>query len=78
MSPSPGAWFLHKNNRLKIIKAEKISKNGKIGEILSDDFVIGCGSGAIKIIAIQKEGKKILNINSFLSGYKIKKGEFVN
>ena len=78
LSPSPGAWFLHKNNRLKIIKAEKISKNGKIGEILSDDFVIGCGSGAIKIIAIQKEGKKILNINSFLSGYKIKKGEFVN
>ena len=78
LSPFPGAWFLHKNNRLKIIKAEKISKNGKIGEILSDDFVIGCGSGAIKIIAIQKEGKKILNINSFLSGYKIKKGEFVN
>ena len=78
LSPSPGAWFLHKNNRLKIIKAEKISKNGKIGEILSDDFIIGCGSGAIKIIAIQKEGKKILNISSFLSGYKIKKGEFVN
>ncbi len=78
LSPFPGAWFLHKNNRLKIIKAEKISKNGKIGEILSDDFVIGCGSGAIKIIAIQKEGKKILNTSSFLSGYKIKKGEFVN
>ena len=78
LSPSPGAWFLHKNNRLKIIKAEKISKNGKIGEILSDDFVIGCGSGAIKIIAIQKEGKKILKTSSFLSGYKIKKGEFVN
>ena len=78
LSPSPGAWFLHKNNRLKIIKAEKINKNGKIGEILSDDFVIGCGSEAIKIIAIQKEGKKVLNISSFLSGYKIKKGEFVN
>ena len=78
LSPFPGAWFLHKNNRLKIIKAEKISKNGKIGEILSDDFVIGCGSGAIKIIAIQKEGKKILKTSSFLSGYKIKKGEFVN
>ncbi len=78
LSPFPGAWFIHKNNRLKIIKAEKISKNGKIGEILSDDFIIGCGSGAIKIIAIQKEGKKILNISSFLSGYKIKKGEFVN
>ena len=78
LSPFPGAWFLHKNNRLKIIKAEKINKNGKIGEILSDDFVIGCGSEAIKIIAIQKEGKKVLNISSFLSGYKIKKGEFVN
>ena len=58
LSPFPGAWFMHKENRLKIVKAEKISKNGKKGEVLSEDLIIACGSEAIKITAIQKEGKK--------------------
>ncbi len=77
LSPFPGAWFYHNNNRLKIIKAEKINKSGKSGEVLSEDLIIACGFGSIKIIKIQKEGKKILDINEFLSGYKIKKGEFL-
>ena len=78
LSPSPGAWFTHKNSRLKIIKAKKINKSGKIGEILTEDLVVACGSEAIKIIMIQKEGKKILNAKDFLSGFKIKKGEFLS
>ncbi len=77
LSPFPGAWFYHNNNRLKIIKAEKINKSGKSGKVLSEDLIIACGFGSIKIIKIQKEGKKILDINEFLSGYKIKKGEFL-
>ena len=77
LSPFPGAWFYHKNNRLKIIKAEKTNKSGKSGEVLTEDLIIACGFGSIKIIKIQKEGKKILDINEFLSGYKIKKGEFL-
>ena len=51
--------------------------SGKSGEVLTEDLVIACGFGSIKIIKIQKEGKKILDINDFLSGYKIKKGEFL-
>ena len=77
LSPFPGARFYHKSNRIKIIKAEKINKSGKSGEVLTEDLVIACGFESIKIIKIQKEGKKILDINDFLSGYKIKKGEFL-
>ena len=77
LSPFPGAWFYHKSSRLKIIKAEKTIMSGKSGEVLTEDLVIACGFESIKIIKIQKEGKKILDINDFLSGYKIKKGEFL-
>ncbi len=77
LSPYPGAWFYHKSNRLKIIKAEKINMSGKSGEVLTEDLIIACGFGSLKIIKIQKEGKKILDTNDFLSGYKIKKGEFL-
>ena len=75
LSPFPGAWFEHRNNRLKIIKAEETDLRGKIGEIINDNLTIGCLDKSIKIIKIQKAGKKILNTNEFLAGYSLKKGE---
>ena len=58
LSPFPGAWFMHKNNRLKIVKAEKISKNGKSGEVLSEDLIIACEHKAIKILSFKNKVKK--------------------
>ena len=78
LSPSPGAWFNHNNNRLKIIKAEEINIAGKIGEIIDHNLTIGCLKNSIRILEIQKEGKKILNATEFLDGYNIKKGEIIN
>ena len=37
--------------------------------------MVGCKEKSIKILLIQKEGKKILKTKEFLAGYKIKKGE---
>ncbi|MDC0628073.1 methionyl-tRNA formyltransferase [Pelagibacteraceae bacterium] len=78
LSPFPGAWFNHNNNRLKIIKAEEINIRGKIGEIIDHNLTIGCFNNSLRILEIQKEGKKILNSKEFLDGYKIKKGEIIN
>ena len=75
LNPFPGTWFKHKNNRIKIIDASEINKNGKKGEVIDDNLTIACGNGALKVEKIQKEGKKILDTKSFLAGYQIKKGE---
>ena len=75
LSPFPGAWFKHKQNRLKIIKAEESHLTGQEGEVLDNDLTIGCSENSIKILKIQKEGKKSLDTKDFLSGYAIKKGE---
>ena len=42
--------------------------------VLNDNFEIGCKNKSIKILSIQREGKKIQNINEFVLGTKIKKG----
>ena len=78
LNPVPGAWFEHKGSRFKIIKAVESELTGKEGEILDDNLTIACKNNSIKIISIQKEGKKILNTKSFLSGYKLSKGEFLS
>ena len=77
LNPYPGVWFKHNGKRIKILQAELSDNQGKIGEVLTDDLVVGCNDKAIKINLIQKEGKAVLDATSFLAGYKIVKGEIL-
>ena len=67
-------FFIYKGERYKILKAEKSNKIGEIGNVLSDNLEIGCKEKSIKILEIQREGKRPQKINEFLLGSKIKKG----
>ena len=58
----------------KILKAEKSSTAGKPGDIVSENFEVCCGEGSIKVLSIQREGKRVQQINEFLLGTQIKKG----
>ena len=72
--PYPGAFFSFNGERYKILKAEKSHTKGKAGNIISEDFEIGCGEGSIKVLNIQREGKRVQQISEFLFGTQIKKG----
>ena len=72
--PYPGAFFLFNGERYKILKAEKTHTNGVPGIVISENFEICCGEGSIKVLTIQREGKRIQQINEFLQGSQIKKG----
>jgi methionyl-tRNA formyltransferase len=73
--PSPGAFFIFKEERYKILKAELGTKSGEIGEVMTSDLEIGCGDQkSIKVIEIQRQGKKPQNINEFVLGSQIIKG----
>ena len=67
--PKPGAWFIYKGERIKIIKANKINELGESSTILSKDFMIACKDGAIRPLLIQREGKKIVSLDEFLRGF---------
>ena len=69
--PSPGAWFEFKSERYKILKAELSIKDGKPGHVLSNSLEIGCGEKSIKIIEIQRQGKKSQKTSEFLLGSQI-------
>ena len=72
--PKPGCWFNFENNRYKILKAVLSGQNKKPGEILDEKLTISCGSKSIKVIKIQREGKKPQSVEDFLLGSKLKKG----
>ena len=74
----PNSFFIYKGERYKILKAEISSKIGEMGNVLSDSLDIGCKNGSIKVLKIQREGKRPQNINEFVLGSKIIKGSNLN
>jgi len=76
--PFPGAFFLYKGERYKILKAKLSNTTGDQGVILNDNFEIGCVKDSIKVLEIQREGKKVQKIKEFLLGTQIKKGTNLN
>ena len=79
LSPSPGAFFNFEGQRYKILKAEVANGIGKNGEVLTDSLEIACGKNqSIKIIEIQREGKRVQKINEFMLGSQIKKGSVIS
>ena len=73
--PAPGAFFIFNGERYKILKAEIGNGIGKNGEILNDKLEIACKNNkSIKILEIQRQGKKSQKISEFMLGSQMKKG----
>jgi len=75
---SPGAWFIYNGERYKVLKAEISNGVGKTGAVLNDYLEVSCYDKSVKILEIQREGKRPQNINEFMLGSQIKKGSNLN
>ena len=73
-----GAHFIFQGARYKILKAELNNLSGKPGEIIGDSLEIACKEKSIKVMMIQREGKKPQKTTEFLLGSQIKKGLFLS
>jgi len=77
LNPYPLGWTTLDFNETKIIKAEKVIEavyNYYPGTIVSDNkkFLHYCTKdGAISILELKMQGKKAMDIKSFLNGYSI-------
>ena len=77
--PLPGAFFNFNGERYKILKAEIGNGIGKVGEVINDKLEIACiNNQSIKILEIQRQGKKPQKIGEFMLGSRIKKGSILN
>ena len=77
--PIPGAFFNFNGERYKILKAEIVNGIGDIGEVITDSLEIACRNNkSIKILEIQREGKRSQKIEEFMLGSQIKKGSVIS
>jgi len=78
LSPFPGAWaeadFGKGPERLKLLRCEHAEGEGTPGTFLDDEGRIACGSGALRLINVQRAGKGPMTFTDFARGVKIGKG----
>ncbi|AGS20286.1 methionyl-tRNA formyltransferase [Rhizobium etli] len=72
LAPFPGAWFEleigGKPERVKVLGSELAEGQGTAGQLLTDDLLVGCASGAVRLTRLQKAGGKPLAAADFLRG----------
>jgi methionyl-tRNA formyltransferase len=78
LSPFPGAWceteIGGRLERLKLLRSTLSDGAGEPGGILDDRLTVACGSGAIRLVEVQRAGGRPITSQEFLRGAKLEKG----
>lgn len=83
LNPSPTAYTQKENLHMKVYEVEKIfneykGQNGEVVEITKKGPVIKCNKGAIKLLKIKLDGKKIQTGSDLVNGRKVSLGDVFN
>lgn len=80
LSPVPLAQCTHGEKKLKIISARIANGSGTPGEIINiskDSITVACQEGAIEILVVKPEGKKVMSVKDCLNGRMFSLGEIL-
>jgi methionyl-tRNA formyltransferase len=78
LSPYPAATFDYNEETIKVLRSEIVESLSfaRAGTVLSDKLAIACGEGSvIRLKTLQRAGKKPMDVEEFLRGFPISKGE---
>ena len=85
LSPFPGAWFevevKGKSERIKVLcsePTEEITGSNKAGQLLDDQLLVACGEGNLRLVKLQRAGKRPMNAADLLRGLALTKGQNLN
>ncbi len=73
-APFPGAWFELDGERIKVLKAEIAEGESAAGTVLDDALTIACGTGALRLLRVQRAGKPVMDAADFLRGKPVPEG----
>ena len=75
LSPFPGAWFVSKGERgpvrVKALLSRVEEGEGAPGAVLDERLLIACGTGAVRLLRAQREGRGVQDALDFVRGFKL-------
>lgn len=81
LSPAPGAWFevllKGRKERIRVLRSTLVEMSGTPGAVLDAHLTVACGEGAVRLMEIQRAGKKPMQADEFLRGVPLSRGTVV-
>ena len=74
LSPFPGAWTEAGGQRIKLLASTLTDGTGQPGDILDDTLTVACGTGAVRLLRLQRAGKGAQDVETFLRGMALPAG----
>ncbi len=82
LSPFPGAWFEAEINgrpeRIKVLRSQQTdspaSHNNAPGTIIDDQLLVNCVNGAVRLLELQRAGKRPMPASELLRGLQLPAG----
>lgn len=84
LTPFPGAWFEHGSERIKVHEVHPMlvtPKNPELpppGKVFSNDLIVRCRNGFVKLVTLQRAGKRAMSAEEFQRGKPIPNGAKLN
>ena len=78
LAAHPGAWFERDGARIKVLHSRIGNGEGAPGEALDDALLIACGTGAVSLLTVQREGRAALAGEAYLRGAPAPAGTLLN
>jgi methionyl-tRNA formyltransferase len=82
LSPHPGAWFEielnGKRERVRALRSILSEGEGKPGTVLDNQLTIACDKSAVRLIEVQRAGKRAMPAEEFLRGATLRPRTILN
>jgi len=77
LSPFPGAWLEvgeGRRERIKVLRTSLAEGSGPPGEVLDERLTVACGKGAVRLVELQRAGRKPMAAEELLRGFRLPPG----
>ncbi|MFN3476442.1 MAG: methionyl-tRNA formyltransferase, partial [Candidatus Methylomirabilales bacterium] len=81
LSPEPAAYTFFKGKRLKVLTSAVVAEEGEgdapgtILKVEKDGLLVQAGRGALRLLTVQPEGKRIMTAPEFARGARLQPGD---
>jgi methionyl-tRNA formyltransferase len=79
LSPAPGAWLETdaggQRERIKVLRSTLADGSGEPGLLLDANLTVACGQGGIRLLELQRAGRRPMPAQEFLRGFAVRPGQ---
>ncbi len=74
LNPWPGTFFTHGGEQIRVLAARVEAGSGAPGTLLDDAALVATGSGALRLLRLQRPGRAAMEADAFLRGFALSRG----